>query len=299
MLAKPKQKAKISMDIEALVRWAYVDELSKRQSSSAEGMWKYLEDYSNHGGVDNGHGAAQRYCHFGLPDADAERIEKAVGELKDVVIDWNASFYDLAGDLAGLISINDLSPQNTSKQPKAGWGKAGNKALNVFFGNKGTQPAHDRPRDVLMLGGLKSKVLVTTHAIKGTRPEWREDEPEPHMVPSHGRGGTIAAIVGECRGKNLYSTGSYCPLSWSPSPLSIVSSRIEYFAWYEGLIRLYETLLLDRFEPLPPKAPQFPWICNNESRSNVIPVMPTGHNDVSDWGILPLLPVRPRAGYPR
>lgn len=298
MATKPKEK--INLDIELVLRWAYVDELSKRQSSAAEGIWDHILDYTNHGGVDSGRGAAQRYAHFGLPDPDAERIERAVAAMDDMVIDWNSHFEELAGDLAGLISINDLSPRRDSGQnaaPNPGWGDAGNRALKAFFGSKGAEPVRDRPRDVLMLEGIKTKVLVTIHAIKGTRPEWRDEEPYPLMTPA--ARGTSAMIVGECRGKNLYTAGSYCPLNWMPSPLTIVTSRMQYFAWHQGLGRLAETLLLEKFIALPPKAPRSPWIVDDEEVSRIIPVMPTGRNDVGDWGTLPLAPTRPRAGPPR
>lgn len=295
-----RQKQKISMDVEALVRWAYVDELSKRQSSSAEGIWRHIEDYSNHGGIDNGHGAAQRYAHFGLPDADAERVEVAISALGETVIDWSRHFDEIAGDLAGLVSINDLSPRfNSQARRNVGWGKAGNKALKAFFGADDARQAHDRPRDILMVQGIKTGVLVTMHAVKGTRPDWNDEHPECRMTPSHGRGGSIAAVVGECRGKNLYTTGSYCPLVWTPSPLDIVISRADYFAWHAGLTRLSQSLCLERFEVLPPKAPPFPWSFSDEPVSRIIPVFPNGRNDVKEWGTLPLKPERPRAGPPR
>lgn len=303
MLAKPetKARAKTAMDIELLLRWAYVDELSKRQSSAAEGIWDHILDYQNHGGIDSGRGAAQRYAHFGLPDADAERIEKAVSTLPDTVIDWEAHFDLIAGDLAGLVSINQLDRQIVGRPPapKAGWGKSGDKALKAFFGNKGAAPlpARDRPRDVLMLGGIKTRVLVTAHAIKGTRPDWVDDDPEPKMTPStHGKG---VMVDGECKGKNLYSTGSVCPLTWLPSPLSVIMSRMDYFAWHQGLTVLAETMALEKFDILLPNAPAAPWLGNEQQSSRVVPVMPNGRNSIKPWGTLPLAPQRPRAGPTR
>jgi hypothetical protein len=300
LMAAAKQKQKINMDVEALVRWAYVDELSKRQSSAAEGIWDHILDYSNHGGVDSGRGAAQRYAHFGLPDADAERVEKAISALNDTVIDWARHFDELAGDLAGLITINDLSPRRDGRPPKGGWGKRGARAINAFFGQKGEdQVAHDRPRDVLMVGGINTKALLTMHAIKGTRPDWRDEQPTAERTYVPAAGGLKAKIIGECRGKNLYTAGSYCPLVWSPSPLEIVAGRRDYFAWYHGLTVLSETLELERFEALPPKAPRLPWFDASEDISRIIPVMPTFANDVRKWGKLPLSPQRERAGPPR
>lgn len=298
--------SKVEMEVEKLLVWAYQDELSKRQTSAAEGIWDRILDYSNHGGIDSGHGAAQRYAHFGLPDPDAERIERAISALDDYVVDWNEHFEEIAGDLAGLISVNDLSrrdPQarapkvgwGQGRGPKVGWDAAGDRALRAFFGPQGARPAHDRPRDVIMVGGIKAGALIVMHAIKGTRPDWSEEPSHPEMVPAaRGNGPTI---VGECKGKNLYATGSYCPLSWWPSPMSIVSSRCEYFAWHQQLAYLAETLVLEKFAVLPPRAPRMPWADPSEEISRVIPVVPTGKNDVGDWGTLPLLPTgRPKAG---
>jgi hypothetical protein len=101
------------------------------------------------------------------------------------------------------------------------------------------------------------------HAIKASRPDGREDPPLPSMVPA--RKGPNA-MVGERRGRNLYTMASYCSLRSDPSPLSIVSSRPEYVAWHHGLTVLAETARLERFVLLPPKAPQTPWLDPNRRR---------------------------------
>lgn len=283
------------IDIELLLTWAYRDELSKRKLSSAEGIWDRIAEDGQRGGIDPGHGAAQRYAHFGLPDTDAELIEKAVGALEDLVIDWEQSFDAIAPDLSGLISVNDMAKRNEQpRATKAGWGAAGAKAVKVFFGETPRQH-HDRPRDVLMLGGLRTSALVTMHAVRGTRPDRVEDSPEPHAVPAER--GTNAKIMGECRGRNLYTEGAYCPLSWEPSPLSIVSSRAEYVAWHDGLTKLAETLILAKFTALPPKASRTPWLdARVETGREVLSVLPTPSNSIKAWGTLPLAPSRGRMG---
>lgn len=290
------QADKTEIDIETLLHWAYRDELSKRQTSSAEGIWDRILEDGQRGGVDKGHGAAQRYSHFGLPDPDAELIERAVGSLEDLVIDWPESFDTIAAELSGLISVNDMARRDHSNQrtPKGSWGKAGTKALKGWWGDKAAQPLHDKPRDILMLGGLRTSALVTMHAIRGTRPDWVEDSPEPSMIPA--LKGPNAMIVGECKGKNLYSAGSFCPLKWSPSPMSIVSSRAEYVAWHNGLNRLANTLQLAKFIPLLPKASPTPWLEEAEEGLRVMPVEPTSTNSVRAWGTLPLNPSRGRMG---
>lgn len=285
---------KTQIDVETLLHWAYRDELSKRQLSSAEGIWDRIQEDGQRGGVDKGHGAAQRYSHFGLPDPDAELIEKAVSALEDLVIDWPKSFDTIAAELSGLISINQIAKRESPRRTaKAGWGDAGAKAVKAYWG-EAPRPAHDRPRDVLMVGGLKTAALVTMHAIQGTRPDWQEEPPTPSMVQA--LKGPNAKVEGECRGRNLYSAGSYCPLQWSPSPLSIVSSRAEYVAWHDGLVRLAETLQLAKFTPLPPKASRTPWLEGQETDKSIKQVQPAPGNSVSLWGTLPLAPARGRMG---
>lgn len=251
--------AKTEIDIETLLHWAYRDELSKRQTSAAEGIWDRIQEDGQRGGVDKGDGGAQRYSHFGLPDPDAERIERAVGGLGDMVIDWASRFDAIAGDMAGLITVNDMPARasHLRRAPRTGWGAAGDRALKGWWGPKGNIPIRDRPRDVLLVGSLRTAALVTMHAIRGSRPDWREDPPVP--IPTPARKGPNAMILGECRGRNLYSLGAHCPLIWEPSPLSIVSSRAEYVAWHHGITELAGMLDLAKFTALTPKAPPTPW----------------------------------------
>jgi hypothetical protein len=292
---------KIEWDTEKIVAWAYQEELSKRQTSSAEGIWDRILEDGQRGGIDPGHGAAQRYPHFGLPDPDAIVVENAVACLEDTIIDWPQSFDAIAGDLGALVTVNDMTRQGgkVTRPKAAGWGRAGAKAIKAWWGDKDEQPVEDRPRDVLMVGGLRTAALVTMHAVRGTRPDWVEEHPKPSMVSASR--GPNAHVVGDCRGKNLYSIGAYCPLKWSPSPLSIISSRAEYVAWHHGLVELSRMLLLAKFSALPPRASATPWLDRDEQgepESHLRPVLPTAFNSVSGWGTLPLAPLRGRMGPP-
>ncbi len=80
---------KTEIDVELGLRWAWRDELSKRQTSAAEAVWDRIDDFGRHGGVDvdDGGNGIQRYD-FGEPHPDALILEKAVAELEPVVIDW-------------------------------------------------------------------------------------------------------------------------------------------------------------------------------------------------------------------
>lgn len=277
--------AKTQIEIECLLHWAYRDELSKRQTSSAEGIWDHIEEWGQRGGIDPGHGAAQRYPHFGLPHADAEAIERAVGSLPDGMIDWASESEAIMGDLLGLADTRPLAarpkPPRTTKilyrdkyRDKLGW----------------RSETLAPPRDVIMVRSLQTAALVTMHASMGSRPDWREDPPRPYWIEAE-RGPSRAKIVGECRGRDHYTTGSYCPLQWLPSPLTIAAARGDYLAWHRGLVTLAETLALDAHEVLPPAAPEYPWLEPSEPRA----VYTVGESTRTK---LPLVPQRDRIGPP-
>jgi hypothetical protein len=224
----PRKKPKRALDIEKLLHWAYRDELSKRHTSSAEGIWDRVKENAQRGGVDPGHGAAQRYPHFGLPHPDAEAIEKAVSALPDLILDWSASCDALVGDMGGII------------------GK----------------------RDILMVRSLRTAALVTMHAGMGTRPDWCAETPKPGPVASK-QDPSRPALIGECRGRNLYTAGSYCPIEYDPSPLSIAVDRAEYCAWHRGLVTLATALDLEDHIALSPGAPEMPWRGEREAPQKI------------------------------
>ena len=69
-------------------------------------------------------------------------------------------------------------------------------------------------------------------------------------------------LVGECKGRNWYSTGSYCPLRWEPCPITIAEARADYLAWWRGLDQLARSLAgqLEKFHPLRPGTSEMPWL---------------------------------------
>jgi hypothetical protein len=240
------------VDVELLIRWAYLDELPKKKISSAEGVWDAVREYGQRGGIDVGQSGAQRYPHFGLPHPDAELIEKAVDCLGQFSIEQD--FAMIVGELGGLISVNDFRPRKAVRVP--------GKTTEAGYYDKDAMPPAFAPRDVILLNTINVAALVTTHAVMGTRPDWTSAQPRPFQTPAlHGRG---AKIVGECRGKNLYTAGSYCPLRWSPSPIEVVLGRADYHVWRQALIRLSQTLELKDHEALPPAASAMPWLKPDE-----------------------------------
>jgi hypothetical protein len=279
-------RVKTEIDVEMALRWAWRDELSKRQTSAAEAVWDRIDDFGRHGGVDvDGGGAVQRYD-FGEPHPDALTLERAVAELEPVVIDWGNSLDAIAGPLAGLLNVNDFK-RNKPRQPKVGWGKAGDRALKGWFGPGGERPARDRPRDMMMVGSFFPKTLVTVHAMAASRPDWRDKDPAPHKVMSDN--GRDVRVEGRCEGRNRYSAGSFCPLKYEPSPESVVLARADYVVWLEALHELAATVELTRFTLLPPRAAVAPWFGGSDAGGRVIHVPPSGPLEH-----LPLVPERGR-----
>lgn len=277
--------AKRQVEIEALLRWTYRDELPKRQTSSAEGIWKRLEQYGYLGGVDAdpGHGAAQRYPHFGLPHDDAFTIEKAVAKLGDAAIDWAKEGAVIMGDLIAL-----ADPRPPSARPK----RETIIGYNDRHADKiGWRTEKVKPREFIMVRTLRTANLVAVHAQMGTRPML--DMPRPHWIEAERGPRNRPKLVGECRGKDHYSTGSYSPLQWLPSPLEVAQDRADYLAWWRGLAQLAASLDLAAHEVLPPEAPEFPW--NEPPRA---PPM-TFVIDKASRVPLPLAPKREAAGPPR
>jgi len=240
---------KQSVEVEKLLHWAYGDELSKRTTSSAEGIWDHIEEWGQRGGIDPGHGAAQRYPHFGLPHPDAYKIEIAVTALPNLVLDWAASSDAILGGMAALL----------------------------------------QSRDVLLVRTLRTSALVTMHAKMNSRPDWREEPPRPCRIQAE-RGRNRPKIIGECKGRDRYTIGSYCPLQWEPSPISIAELRADYACWHRGLTTLAQTLELDEHIALPPTAPALPWAGEKDPPRRIFYI-----GERAQAQTLPLNPQRPLA----
>jgi hypothetical protein len=250
------------MEISALLCWAYREELPKRQISSAEGIWRDMD--LGAGGMGGDHGCAQRYPHHGLPHDDALLIEDAVSDLPLMTIDWAESLDAIMGDLAGLITVNDLCREQAERGrvTQSSW------PSKTYSKTQRRAQAVNKPRDVILVGSIDMGALVTSHARQGTRPRWHNEPVTCHKMPSKNNA-NLPAIIGECRGKDLYATGSCCPLRWGipgdkwgdvlVSLLTIATARADYLAWWRGLAMLAESLVLGAHVALPPAPPQLPW----------------------------------------
>lgn len=273
---------KLAVEIESLLRWAFREELPKRQISSAEGIWRDMEISGPFGQVDSGSSGAQRYPHHGLPHRDAIAIEAAVLELPLVEIDWNESLDAIMGDLTSLMQINDLKAPLQPRPTASSWNE------KAFLPRERTI---NHSRDVIMDGSVQTAALIQSHASQGTRPKWFPDQPTCHPTPS--RDPSKAMLVGQRGGRNLYSIGSHCPLTWRPSPIAVAQHRADYIGWWRGLSMLAEALELDDHAALPPLAPQLPWF-DAEAKPWVY-----GDPAPRRMGALPLKPQREMAGRTR
>jgi hypothetical protein len=207
------------LPIEKLVEWCFRDELPKLRTSSAEGIWDAIGRIGSLGITPEKRSFIPQRYDFGLPDPDAKIIAVAVSALPAMAIDWELSRESLMGDAAGLLEV----------------------------------------RDTLLLRSINVAALITMHGSMGTAPDWRTEEMRPYMVPPAHGDQSRASIVGERTGQNRYTIGSYCPLQWEPSPVSVALARGDYAAWHAGLVMLAETLHLEKHKAMPPTAPAQPW----------------------------------------
>lgn len=125
--------------------------------------------------------------------------------------------------------------------------------------------------------------LVLVHAKLGSRPSLRFEPLEPSAKPApNGKPGVwrreqwaeptfddhaetsrlVEVAVTSLKRKDLYPSGSYGRLEWSPDPQEIVNERAEYAAWRASLARLAEELegKLESRGVLAPGAARAPWL---------------------------------------
>lgn len=261
---------KREVEIEKLLQWAYLDELPKRLLN-AQGdakTWDRLAQYGSLGGIDVDEtvSAPQRYAYVGEPHRDALAIEGAVNQLGATTVDWGEDFELIAWDLAALLSINVLQRPQRRRFADGSSSRTAIEQTELVQYRKGAgaRLVADDARDVIAIASTNVTALVHMHAINRSRPFFNNETPKPSMIAAdRGRG---AKLIGECKGKNLYETGSFCPLSWWPSPLQVALDRAEYLLWHRALTTLADQLVLAEHEAQKPDASPAPWIKPEISR---------------------------------
>ena len=178
----------------------------------------------------------------------------------------------------------EIVEQHVTALPKVeiDWKARGRFIMGEFYG---LLDAHA----ILAIGLFNAHAWVIQHAWCATRPAWAMAAPRCYPTPAARGPGVM--IVGSCRGHNLYSTGSYCPLRWEPPIISIAEARAEYVVWHDALLALARALKgkLERFHVTGPEASPNPWHVPDPEHT----VLPSRHN--SSGKPLPLSYPRPRA----
>ena len=243
------------VDIEVLLQWAYRDELSKRATSAAEGVWDHAGEFALTGIVGDGCSAGpQRYAVVGTPHPDALALEKLVRALPDVTIEWAVSRRALMGDLDGFYGewIDWHGSPRESRASVAWFRHLRGSPADPFLG----QPA------------FRQSEIVRTCAVLKKRPLCCADG--PRLAPlENGYGGHSVCYVEDDgslmlgRKAKHYGPQARSPVVWYPTPVEIARERGEYAAWHAALTALAhtaaETGALRDHAAMCPTAPAEPW----------------------------------------
>lgn len=237
------------MDVEDALRWAYNDELPKDRGLGGKGPAEPCEvsPMFRHAAlgtrVDSRSYEPKLPAALGEPHPDALMIEKAVAGLSALADREIAGALQLAPDFAASHGVDE----------------------------------HQAIRRAL---GMASGIVARCAKLR-RRPFWQESTMFPGPLVN-GRGNALAvrwepifskdmngseveheALVPiELRSRGEYPFGAYCPLSYSPTPASIVDERAEYLAWWWALDHLASELQgrLTSVGLTSPSAAQLPWL---------------------------------------
>lgn len=222
------------MPMEALVVWAY-GEVCKQPDNT--GNLDSVEQLAFLGTrVDESERETKLPIGAGEPHIDAPMVELKIRKLTPLRLDWKQWRDILAPDVGACVQEND-----------------------------------PRLRRIC----VDRYTLVRTHGIQGPNmkphPHWDMRKPEAKRIIA-GNGKTI--VEGRTISAGQYSEGSYCPLSYDPSPMNIIEARFDYFAWWTALVELsQERWNLVDHEPLPPLSPPAPWITGAPKKPRILPTI--------------------------
>jgi hypothetical protein len=277
------------IDVERLLQWAYRDELPKQGIGDVANDWDRVTRYGELLSIVDDD--RRRFDDpgfpviMGAPHPDALTISRAVqGLAAEVVIDWRECRALLMGDLHLLAPVE--SPFLISSPNERG------RDVDVRGGSARVVRETSAARDMV----FSEVALVETFARLGRRPEWNAGDLRPRRVinPKNHK----VTIVGECKGADIYTPGSYCPLQYvDPTVDQVAIRRAEYFVWRGALDRLVGILrawLLTDHTPGKPTAPIAPWLdaqLDDAARPAPIP----GPSSFKSW----LEPAKPKGAKQR
>lgn len=254
-----------TITIEALLRWAYCEELPKAETATVEigtavmgSSWDAVaqqgvllcETVSD--GRINSYGVVPVLAWYGQePHEDAFAVHRAVGELASLDLDVPEGWAPLAG--LGLSeeeqdeALRRAMPRLASQNDAGVWRLCG-------------KPAE----------------LLRRHAILGGAPHWEAEAPTARFVTVQGKPAWFRKVSQTIRGKvhwievDGYNKRSGRPYAdayrktvLDPDPAQAAIDRAEYEVWHASLAYLAEVLsepgLLSAHRVLPPAAPARPW----------------------------------------
>ncbi|WP_296585705.1 hypothetical protein [Xanthobacter sp.] len=253
------------MDIEALLRWAYREELPKAAAAGSRLVvgfktgWGGMERFGellaviDEPDIRNRYGLVPDGAATTDPHPDAVRVHDAVMALRrcdlEVPEEWNP-----------LADMGDLGPEG---------------AAAVVRGLAGMTIINDKGARVLRRSVAR---LVIRQAILGGAPDWEGDLPERHVVCAHGKPqwfrrevvvtegvfGPVSheiEIDGYDHKRQRPYGDAYRKMVLDPDPAPVVQGRAEYELWRFALDMLVEDLrgVLEEHAPTWSQRSWRPW----------------------------------------
>ncbi|MFG1246781.1 hypothetical protein [Xanthobacter flavus] len=254
-----------TVDIEALLRWAYREELPKAAAAGSRLVvgfktgWGGVERFGellaviDEPDIRNRYGLVPDGTASTDPHPDAVRVHDAVMALRrcelEVPEDWNP-----------IADMGDLGPEG---------------AAAVVRGLAGMTIINDKGARVLRRSVAR---IVIRQAILGGAPDWEGETPERHVVCAHGKPQWFRREVvvtdgafgpasheievdGFNHSRRMPYADAYTKMVLDPDPAPVVQGRAEYELWRGALDLLAEDLAegLEAHKVLPSDRSARPW----------------------------------------
>lgn len=280
--------ARKPIDIEALLKWAYCEELPKAVERQGGPLalaigrgWAKVESYLQLLTVIdvNRYGVVPDVGQDGEPHPDAVEVYLAVCALEALDLDlpdaaeWQA--YD---------DLGDLGPEGLASASKA-------LASMVMIDADGRRRLKRTPRR-----------LVEKHAILGGHPDWECEQPERRFVKERGKDKWFRTIMvdqadgtkreveveGYDQGRQRPFVDAYRKMELSPDPTEALVYRAEYEVWRAALDVLIEDLadVLTAHRLTPSVRTWRPWEAGERAREpRVLADLSTGLGASAKWAL--------------
>lgn len=242
------------LDIEQILRWAYVHELPKRLPD--DGTRSFGDDLFMLGGGGGGGGYVSTIpdaVMYGAPHHDALMLDYAVRGLEPARLTLPMA-KQLLGDLAVWLTREVFRAVETTIIKRKKREVAGIVVREEIL--------HETGFDARELSPAK---LVPIHARLGNRPNWVTGAPRIARVLGSNNKPIVRGIT---KGRR-YAEGAHSPLQLVPSIDIILRARFEYAVWWMALCELAERCRMTEHFALPPSAPPFPWLSAAENSAEV------------------------------